>query len=64
MNIASFKAMIYCLRNCYDYNILKDIKVYPESLETQGIDKHAFMWNIDLKPDFLKFHKIMITLNH
>lgn len=64
LHFRSFRALIYCLRNCYDFNIVKDIKVYPEALDTNMISEHTFVWNIDIKADFLKFHKIMITLNH
>jgi|LakMenE01Jun11ns_1017448.scaffolds.fasta_scaffold9902315_2 hypothetical protein len=56
MSIPSFKALIYCLRNCFDEKILIGQRAFPNP-EDLGVK-----WYLDRKLDFIQFHKTMEIL--
>ena len=62
LSIASFKALYYCLRNCFDCSVLNMQKAFPDACsDVLGSDRTV--WYLDQRTDFMKFHKMMLQLN-
>lgn len=64
----NLKALLFSIRNLYDFNVLQDKIVNPTHLNYKSARQSQFLsekthWRLENEEEFYKFHKILIPFN-